>query len=100
MDWLITFIIVSSFSMLLSSVIFDHTRLGTVTFSWYIGVTECSFSIPISEHGDVGFESLSRRLWGFSLSSRDGFGEFIDCVAFTDLSLAILLDDIETCGLN
>src|ERR1700691_1225742 len=66
-------IFIVSVSLLLSLTVLRMLRRFLLMFILFIGITEGTFMVPVLKHCDVGFESLSNRLRGFSLISRDGF---------------------------
>ena len=63
-------------------------------------VTEWPLSVPTIECCDVGLNSFSRRLRGFSLASGDGLGHFEYHVSFEYLVSAALFENGEAFGAN
>jgi hypothetical protein len=63
-------------------------------------VTEYSLSVPTIECCDVGLNSLSKRLRGFSLVSGDGSGDFEYHVSFEYLVSAELFENGDAFGAN
>src|SRR5882762_8250575 len=61
-------------------------------------IAKGALTVPVVEHCDIGLESLSRRLSGSILFSRDSLGELVDGIAFVYISRLVLLDDIKTFG--
>ena len=100
MRWFVTLSVISCFCVHLPMVSVIQVWVGPSFHSWCTGVTKGSLSVAVVEHGDVGFESLSNRLRGSILSSRDGLGEFVDCAAFASLSASISIDDVKAGSLD
>ena len=72
----------------------------SLTAKSLVSIAEGSLLVPVIQHQYIGSESLSTRLHGLILSSRDGLDEFVNCFSLRCLLCAILVDDVKALRRN